>query len=101
MASNLLDQRAVGGDGELFVVKVADLAEPLDVVNVVDLNEFHKGNVVDPQKLKEANLIKSTHKPLKILGKGEIKKPLTVRAHSFSKNAIEKIKKAGGTVEYV
>ena len=71
------------------------------IVNVVDLNEFHKGNVVDPQKLKEANFIKSTHKPLKILGKGEIKKPLTVRAHSFSKNAIEKIKKAGGAVEYV
>ncbi len=71
------------------------------IVNVEDLNEFNKNDVVDLRKLKEANLIKSSRRPFKVLGEGEIKKSLTVRAHSFSKSAVEKIKKAGGTVEYI
>jgi len=71
------------------------------LVNVGDLNEFTKNEVIDSEKLKKANFIKSTIKPLKILGKGELKKSLTVRAHSFSEGAVEKIKNAGGTVEFI
>ena len=73
---------------------------PNQIVNVENLNKFHKDSVVDPKKLRETNIVKSSSKPIKILGTGEIKKSLTVRAHSFSKSAIEKIKKAGGKVEY-
>ena len=71
------------------------------IVNVEDLNEFNKNEVIDLRKLKEANLIKSSRRPFKVLGEGEIKKSLTVHAHSFSKTAVEKIKKAGGEVEYI
>ena len=71
------------------------------IVDVEDLNEFKKDDIVDPQKLKEINIVKNVRKPVKILGNGEIKKPLTVRAHSFSKSAVEKIKKVGGAVEYI
>jgi len=71
------------------------------VVNIESLNEFRENDVVDPQKLKENNIVKSGRIPIKILGSGEIKKPLTVRAHSFSKGAIAKIKEAGGVVEYI
>jgi len=71
------------------------------VVNLEDLNEFRKNDQVDPQKLKESNHIKSSVRPVKILGGGEIKKPLTVRAHSFSASAVKKIKEAGGTTELI
>lgn len=71
------------------------------IVNVSDLNKFNKNDVIDMQKLKDENLIKSSNKPIKILGEGELTKPLTVCAHSFSKSAIEKIKKAGGKTEHV
>ncbi len=69
------------------------------VVNLDDLNDFRKDDVVDPEKLKRLNYIKSACKPVKILGSGEIKKALNVRAHSFSKSAAKKIKEAGGTAE--
>lgn len=71
------------------------------VVNVETLNKFRKDDIVDLKKLKDANIVKSMNKPVKILGSGEVKKPLTVCAHSFSKSAVEKIKKAGGAVEFV
>lgn len=70
-------------------------------VNVENLNGFKKNDIVNPEKLKESNIIKSMRKPVKILGTGEIKKPLTVYAHSFSTSAIEKIKNAGGNIEYI
>jgi large subunit ribosomal protein L15 len=71
------------------------------IVNIEELNQFKKDNIIDPQKLADINLIKSTRKTVKILGNGEIKKPLTVCAHLFSKTAVEKIKKAGGSVKYI
>ncbi len=69
------------------------------VVNIENLNRFDKNDVIDPKKLKDANLIKNLRKPVKVLGEGEIKKPLTVCAHSFSKSAVEKLEKAGGKIE--
>ena len=49
-------------------------------------------------KLREKGLIKKDW-PVKVLGDGEIKKALTVKTEAFSKQAIEKIKAAGGTAE--
>ena len=69
------------------------------IVNVQDLSKFKDNDVVNPEALKAKGLIKSVNKIVKILGLGEIKKVLTVQAHSFSKSAEEKIKQAGGKFE--
>ena len=70
-----------------------------EVVNVESLNRFKEGSTITPEELAKENLIKNTSAGVKILGDGEITKPLTVKANCFSKSAIEKIKKAGGNIE--
>ena len=68
-------------------------------VNVADLEErFKAGAEVTPETLREAGLAKRRH-PVKILGRGEISKKLTVKAHGFSATAKEKIEAAGGSCE--
>ena len=68
-------------------------------VNVGDLDDrFKAGDEVTPESLREAGLAKRNH-PVKVLGSGEIKTKLTVRAHAFSASAKEKIEGAGGTAE--
>lgn len=69
------------------------------VVNVEDLSCFKESDVVTLDILKAKGLIKNVNKAVKILGAGELKKALTVQAHSFSKSAEEKIKQAGGKSE--
>lgn len=70
------------------------------VVNVDQLEErFEAGAEVTPATLAEVGLIKSPREPVKILGRGEITKALTVQAHRFSASAREKIEAAGGSVE--
>jgi large subunit ribosomal protein L15 len=54
---------------------------------------------ITPETLQQAGAIRKASKPVKILGDGELKQALTVRAHKFSKSAQEKITKAGGTFE--
>ena len=54
---------------------------------------------VTPEALVEKGLIKSTKKPVVILGRGELPHPLKVKAHRFSASAEEKILAVGGTVE--
>jgi len=65
------------------------------VVNVGDLNRLTKGTV-SPEDLLQARLIRKKNVPLKILGNGELSKPIEVNAHAFSKSAVQKIKAAGG-----
>lgn len=72
-----------------------------DLVNVGDLARFEAGSVVGPRELKEAGITRKVSKCLKILGEGEIEKPLTVRAHAFSQSARDKIEKAGGKAEVI
>ncbi|MFA6379301.1 MAG: 50S ribosomal protein L15 [Candidatus Omnitrophota bacterium] len=69
------------------------------IVNLDDLARFKDNEVVTLEVLKSKGLIKSVNKAVKILGTGDIKKALTVQAHSFSKSAEEKIKQAGGKSE--
>lgn len=71
------------------------------VVNLEALNAFAAGDVVTPESLLERKLVRSTSRPVKILGDGELKASLTVRAHAFSKSADEKIARAGGKVERI
>ena len=68
-------------------------------VNVSALSRFDAGTEVTPELLKEAGLIRSTRKDVKILGKGDLSTKLTVVAHAVSASAREKIEQAGGTVE--
>ena len=65
-------------------------------VNVAALERFDAGTEVTPELLKEAGLIKSIRKDVKILGQGDLKVKLTVSAHAFSATAREKIEAAGG-----
>ena len=70
-------------------------------VNVADLEaRFGAGGEVTPQTLRAAGLAKRRH-PVKVLGRGELNKKLTVRAHAFSASAKEKIEAAGGTCELI
>lgn len=72
-----------------------------NILNVGELDRFKSGDVVDYEYLQKNGLIMRKNFPLKILGNGEIKKKLTVKANSFSKSAVEKIEAAGGKVEFV
>jgi large subunit ribosomal protein L15 len=74
-------------------------AVPVSVVNVEDLNRFTAGAEVGPNELREAGLIKGRLWRLKVLGRGDLDRALTVRAHAFSAGAAEKIAKAGGKAE--
>jgi large subunit ribosomal protein L15 len=71
------------------------------VVNLEALNAFAAGDVVTPDSMRERGLVRSASRPVKILGDGELKASLTVRAHAFSKSADEKIARAGGKVERI
>lgn len=72
------------------------------VVNVRDLNVFDKDATVDLEALKTKNLIRLNYKgKYKILGEGELTKPLKVKAHAFSKKAQQVVESAGGTIETV
>jgi large subunit ribosomal protein L15 len=71
-----------------------------DVINLFALEAlFNAGDTVDLTKMVDANLIKSEQVLVKVLGDGSITKSLTVKAHRFSKSAIQKINQAGGQVE--
>jgi large subunit ribosomal protein L15 len=71
-----------------------------EVVNLDTLGaRFEAGTVVTLELLAEQRLISGTKKLLKVLGRGEIGKALTVRAHKFSGKAAEKIAAAGGATE--
>jgi large subunit ribosomal protein L15 len=71
-------------------------------VNLSDLeSRFAAGAEVTPESLREAGLATRRAVPVKVLGKGDISKGLTVHAHGFSKTAREKIEAAGGTCQLI
>ena len=71
-------------------------------VNLSDLEaRFDKGAEVTPDSLRAAGLATRRDVPVKVLGRGELSKPLTVHAHGFSKSARERIEAAGGTCQII
>ena len=70
-------------------------------VNLSNLKRLKEGTVVTAEVLKAKGLIKTIFQPFKILGDGEITKPLTIQAFAFSKSAQEKITKAGGSCQVI
>jgi len=70
-------------------------------INVEMLNMFEDGAEVTPEMLKSKGILKKQLDGVKILGNGDLAKKLTVKAHKFSKSAVEKIEAAGGKVEVI
>ena len=68
------------------------------IINLKDLTDLKVKNI-NPEVLMSKGKIKTLNKQIKILGVGEIKSPLNLKAHAFSQSAREKIEKAGGTTE--
>ena len=81
------------GFNNIFRVEYAVIN--LDTLELV----FEAGSEVTPEVLRERGLVRETGIPVKVLGRGDISKKLTVRAHKFSGTAAEKIAAAGGTAE--
>ena len=71
------------------------------LVNVETLNRFADGEAVSPEALVEKGILKKLNKDVKILGRGELERGLTVKAHAFTRSAVAKIEAAGGSVEVV
>ncbi len=72
------------------------------VVNLDTLEErFESNDVVTPEVLIEKGIINKIYDGIKILARGEITKPLVVKAHKFSEKAKEKIEKVGGKIEVI
>jgi large subunit ribosomal protein L15 len=80
------------GFTNIFKQKVA-------VVNLRDLSRFDAGSVVDESELLRCGLVKGLRDAVKLLGMGEIDKPLTIRLPLVSQSARTKVEAAGGTIE--
>jgi large subunit ribosomal protein L15 len=70
-------------------------------VNLSDLAKMAGSDPITPEALKRKGLIKDMKAGVKVLGMGELKTKLTVRAHKFSKSALDKIQAAGGKAEVI
>lgn len=68
------------------------------IVNLKELARFTDVDVIDPDLLVKVRLAKKGW-PVKILGVGELERPVTLRVHKISSSAAEKVEKAGGKVE--
>ncbi len=69
------------------------------VVNLRDLEKFTPNEKITPEFLVQRGVVRELRDGLRVLGDGELKAPLQVTAHHFSKSAREKIEKAGGKAE--
>jgi len=70
-------------------------------VNLEKLNNFPADTEITPEVLLEAGVINNLKKPIKILGRGDVSVPLSVKAHKISASAKEKIEGAGGNVAII
>jgi large subunit ribosomal protein L15 len=66
------------------------------VVNLAEISDKNLTGEITVETLKEARLINSVRKPVKILGDGNLENPVEIKAHAFSRTAVDKIEKAGG-----
>jgi large subunit ribosomal protein L15 len=71
------------------------------IVNVGQLSVFEAGTVIDLDILRSHGLVKKNRDLLKVLAEGDLPVGLTIRAHKFSKAAVEKVTNAGGSIELV
>lgn len=71
------------------------------IINLKDINALEGMDVITAEALLERGVIKDLKNGLKILGEGEIQRPVTIRADAFSASALAKIAAAGGKAEVV
>ena len=71
------------------------------IINLKDINALEGMEVITAESLLERGVIKDLKSGLKILGEGEILRPVTIRADAFSASALAKIAAAGGKAEVV
>lgn len=71
------------------------------IVNVQDLNRFEAQALIDEALLIKSGLVKGDRDGIKLLGKGEVQVPVTVRVNKFSESARQKIEAAGGKIEVI
>ncbi len=71
------------------------------IVNIGQLGVFPKDSVIDADTLMTIGIVKSAGDAIKVLGKGTIDHPLTVKVNGISRGAREKIEASGGTIEVV
>ena len=76
-------------------------AKEYAIVNVEALNAFENGAVVTTEALLEKGIVRKTLDGVKILGRGELSKSVTVQAKIFSASAKAKIEAAGGKCEVI
>ncbi|MDD5561342.1 MAG: 50S ribosomal protein L15 [Candidatus Omnitrophica bacterium] len=79
---------------------VSNFRKTYQIVNLEDLNKI-KEAVISPQLLRDKGLIRNERALIKILGNGNIKNPVTIQAHAFSKRASAGIIAAGGKAEII
>ncbi len=70
---------------------------------IVNLGRLEKldGDTFSPDRLMELGVIRKPGDGLKVLGSGQLTRKITVEAHQFSKSALDKIQKAGGTAQVI
>lgn len=68
------------------------------VINLKDITGIDS-DIITPELLKDKGIVKSLKDGLKVLAEGELKRAITIKAHAFSAQAVEKIKASGGTPE--
>ena len=71
------------------------------IVNLETLDKLAPNTVVTAELLRQNGMVKGRFDGLRILGVGELTKPLTIHAHHFTESAREKIEAAGGTIELI
>ncbi len=91
-------QRRPKERGEDFIDPWRVSFTPVNLKRIA-LADFPEGAEVTPQSLAEAGIIQRADELVVILARGDLEKPLVVKAHRFSKSARAKIEAAGGTVE--
>jgi large subunit ribosomal protein L15 len=70
------------------------------IINLEQLGKIEE-DLITPEVLRDKGIVKDLKAGLRVLGRGEVERAITVRAHHFSKSAEEKIKAKGGTTEVI
>jgi large subunit ribosomal protein L15 len=68
-----------------------------EVVNLDQLERLEGATEITPDLLRSARVIRKGKQPVKVLGRGELHRALTVHAHAFSKSARQAVEAAGGS----
>lgn len=75
-----------------------DWADRYQVINLADLDRLPEGTRIEPAALVSLGLIRTLDQPVKLLGNGELKRPVEISVHAASKTALAAIQQVGGTL---